>query len=102
MVISSQPGRSADRRRYGQHRHAGQDRRRDPGANAGQYQRQPEADVGDHVEQPGQAAAQALRRGGLTGLFYVVTYIGFGLPLILASVRPGVATAILSGMAVPA
>ncbi|MCA4760630.1 MFS transporter [Mycobacterium avium] len=47
-----------------------------------------------------EAAAPQRLRGGLTGLFYVVTYIGFGLPLILASVRPGVATAILSGMAV--
>lgn len=47
-----------------------------------------------------EAAAPQRLRGGLAGLFYVVTYIGFRLPLILASVRPGVATAILSGMAV--
>ncbi len=46
----------------------------------------------------GRRAATPARRPD--GLFYVVTYIGFGLPLILASVRPGVATAILSGMAV--
>ena len=35
------------------------------------------------------------RRGLLTGLFYVVTYIGFGLPLLLEVVRP------LAGLTVP-
>lgn len=46
-----------------------------------------------------EAAAPRHLRGALTGVFYVVTYIGFALPLLLATVEPGVSVAILSAMA---
>jgi hypothetical protein len=46
-----------------------------------------------------EAAAPRRLRGVLTGLFYVVTYIGFGLPLILTTVRPAVSAMILFVMA---
>jgi MFS family permease len=40
-------------------------------------------------------------RGGLTGIFYVVTYIGFGLPLLLTTIgSPRASAKILSVMAV--
>lgn len=47
-----------------------------------------------------EAAAPQRLRGALTGVFYVVTYIGFALPLLLATVGSGVSVAILSVMAV--
>ena len=47
-----------------------------------------------------EAAAPQRLRGALVGVFYVVTYIGFGLPLVLTTVGSAVATAILSAMAV--
>ena len=47
-----------------------------------------------------KAAAPQRLRGALVGVFYVVTYIGFGLPLVLTTVGSAVATAILSAMAV--
>jgi MFS family permease len=47
-----------------------------------------------------EAAAPQRVRGALTGAFYVVTYIGFGLPLILTTVGAGVSTMILAVMAV--
>ncbi|ASW93409.1 MFS transporter [Mycobacterium intracellulare] len=46
-----------------------------------------------------EAAAPQHLRGALTGVFYVVTYIGFALPLLLATADPGVSAAILSAMA---
>lgn len=46
-----------------------------------------------------EAAAPQHLRGALTGVFYVVTYIGFALPLLLATVESGVSVAILSVMA---
>ncbi len=46
-----------------------------------------------------EAAAPPHLRGALTGVFYVVTYVGFGLPLILATVGPAVSVSILSVMA---
>jgi MFS family permease len=46
-----------------------------------------------------EAAAPRRLRGVLTGLFYVATYIGFGLPLILTTVRPAVSPMILFVMA---
>jgi MFS family permease len=49
-----------------------------------------------------EAAAPQRLRGALAGAFYVVTYVGFGLPLILATVGPAVSATILSGMAVAA
>ena len=40
-------------------------------------------------------------RGGLTGIFYVVTYIGFGLPLLLTTIgSPRASMMILTAMAV--
>ena len=40
-------------------------------------------------------------RGGLTGIFYVVTYVGFGLPLLLATIgSPRASAIILTVMAV--
>ena len=42
-----------------------------------------------------EAAAPRRLRGALTGVFYVVTYVGFGLPLILATVSPAVSAMIL-------
>jgi MFS family permease len=40
-------------------------------------------------------------RGGLTGIFYVVTYVGFGLPLLLATIgSPRASMIILIAMAV--
>jgi MFS family permease len=47
-----------------------------------------------------EAAAPQRFRGALVGVFYVVTYIGFGLPLILATVASGVSAMILAVMAV--
>ncbi len=47
-----------------------------------------------------EAAAPQRLRGALTGVFYVVTYVGFGLPLILATAGSAVSAMILSGMAV--
>jgi hypothetical protein len=49
-----------------------------------------------------EAAAPRHLRGALTGVFYVVTYIGFGLPLILATVSPGVSAMVLFTMALGA
>lgn len=46
-----------------------------------------------------EAAAPQHLRGALTGVFYVVTYIGFALPLLLATAEPGVSAVILSAMA---
>lgn len=45
-----------------------------------------------------EAAAPRRLRGALVGAFYVVTYVGFGLPLILTTVRPAVSTMILGAM----
>lgn len=47
-----------------------------------------------------EAAAPPHVRGALTGVFYVVTYVGFALPLILATVGSAVSVVILSVMAV--
>jgi hypothetical protein len=47
-----------------------------------------------------EAAAPQRLRGALVGVFYVVTYIGFGLPLILTTVGSAVSAMILAGMAV--
>jgi MFS family permease len=47
-----------------------------------------------------EAAAPPHLRGALTGVFYVVTYVGFALPLVLATVSSGASVAILSVMAV--
>jgi MFS family permease len=49
-----------------------------------------------------EAAAPRHLRGALTGVFYVVTYVGFGLPLILATVSPAVSAMILFAMALGA
>ena len=46
-----------------------------------------------------EAAAPQHVRGALTGIFYAVTYIGFGLPLLLTMVGSGVSQAILAVMA---
>lgn len=46
-----------------------------------------------------EAAAPQHLRGALTGAFYVVTYIGFAVPLLLATVDSAVSVAILSTMA---
>ncbi|WP_347876627.1 MFS transporter [Mycobacterium paraffinicum] len=46
-----------------------------------------------------EAAAPRRLRGALVGAFYVVTYVGFGLPLILTTVGSTVSTAILIVMA---
>ena len=47
-----------------------------------------------------EAAAPQRLRGALTGMFYVVTYVGFGLPLILTMVGPAASALILAVMAV--
>lgn len=47
-----------------------------------------------------EAAAPPHLRGALTGVFYVVTYVGFALPLVLATVGSAASVAILSVMAV--
>jgi MFS family permease len=47
-----------------------------------------------------EVAAPQQLRGALTGVFYVVTYVGFGLPLILATVGSATSAMILSVMAV--
>ncbi|MGE2815056.1 MFS transporter [Mycobacterium heidelbergense] len=47
-----------------------------------------------------EAAAPQRIRGALVGVFYVLTYVGFGLPLILATVGPGLSATILAVMAV--
>jgi MFS family permease len=46
-----------------------------------------------------EAAAPRRLRGALVGVFYVVTYVGFGLPLILTTVGSTVSPAILAAMA---
>jgi MFS family permease len=46
-----------------------------------------------------EAAAPPHLRGALTGIFYVVTYVGFALPLVLATVGSAASMAILSVMA---
>lgn len=46
-----------------------------------------------------EAAAPPHLRGALTGVFYVVTYLGFALPLVLATVGPPASVVILSVMA---
>ncbi|MGO9925646.1 MAG: hypothetical protein ACLPLP_05720 [Mycobacterium sp.] len=45
------------------------------------------------------AAVGGAARGALTGAFYAVTYVGFGLPLILATVGSAVSVMILAIMA---
>ncbi len=47
-----------------------------------------------------EAAAPQRVRGTLTGVFYSVTYIGFGLPLLLTTAGPEVTQLILAAMAV--
>jgi MFS family permease len=47
-----------------------------------------------------EAAAPQRVRGTLTGVFYSVTYIGFGLPLLLTTGGPQVTQLILAAMAV--
>jgi MFS family permease len=47
-----------------------------------------------------EAAAPQRLRGVLVGVFYVVTYVGFGLPLILTTVGYAMSAAILAVMAV--
>jgi MFS family permease len=47
-----------------------------------------------------EAAAPQRLRGALVGVFYVVTYIGFGLPLILTTAGSTVSTMILAAMSV--
>lgn len=48
--------------------------------------------------------APAAQRGSLTGVFYVATYLGFGVPLLLEALRPvagaRVPLAVLAGLAV--
>lgn len=47
-----------------------------------------------------EAAAPQRLRGALVGVFYVVTYVGFGLPLILTTAGSAVSTMILAAMSV--
>jgi MFS family permease len=47
-----------------------------------------------------EAAAPQRLRGTLTGAFYAVTYLGFGLPLVLSAVDSSESTAILAVLAV--
>ena len=47
-----------------------------------------------------EAAAPQQVRGTLTGWFYAVTYVGFGLPLLLATVGSGTSQLILAVLAV--
>lgn len=47
-----------------------------------------------------EAAAPRRLRGALVGAFYVVTYVGFALPLVLTTVGPAASTVILASMAV--
>jgi MFS family permease len=47
-----------------------------------------------------EAAAPQRVRGTLTGVFYSVTYVGFGLPLLLTTAGPEVTQLILAAMAV--
>ncbi|OBF62294.1 MFS transporter [Mycobacterium sp. 852002-51971_SCH5477799-a] len=47
-----------------------------------------------------EAAAPPHLRGALTGVFYVATYVGFALPLVLATVGSATSVVILSVMAV--
>lgn len=47
-----------------------------------------------------EAAAPQRLRGSLTGVFYVVTYIGFGLPLVMTTVGATASAAILAAMSV--
>jgi MFS family permease len=49
-----------------------------------------------------EAAAPQSVRGALTGAFYTLTYIGFGLPLLLTAVGPAASAMILTVMAVAA
>ena len=46
-----------------------------------------------------EAAAPQHLRGTLTGMFYALTYIGFGLPLLLTTLRSGSTQLILAVMA---
>lgn len=46
-----------------------------------------------------EVAAPKRLRGALVGAFYVVTYVGFGLPLILTAVGPAVSKGILGALA---
>ena len=46
-----------------------------------------------------EAAAPQRLRGALTGAFYTVTYVGFGLPLILTTIGSAVSALILAVMA---
>jgi MFS family permease len=45
-----------------------------------------------------EAAAPQRVRGALVGVFYVVTYVGFGLPLVLATAGSAISTTILAVM----
>jgi MFS family permease len=47
-----------------------------------------------------EASAPQRLRGTLTGAFYAVTYLGFGLPLLLSAVNSSESTAILAVLAV--
>ncbi|BDB39748.1 MULTISPECIES: MFS transporter [Mycobacterium] len=47
-----------------------------------------------------EAAAPQHNRGALTGAFYAVTYIGFGLPLLLTEIGLSAASAVLAVLAV--
>ncbi|HEX5256443.1 MAG TPA: MFS transporter [Mycobacterium sp.] len=47
-----------------------------------------------------EAAAPPHLRGALTGVFYVITYVGFALPLVLTTVGSAASVVILSVMAV--
>jgi MFS family permease len=47
-----------------------------------------------------EAAAPQRVRGTLTGVFYSVTYVGFGLPLLLTTAGPEITQLILAAMAV--
>ncbi|WP_406813559.1 MFS transporter [Mycobacterium sp. M23085] len=47
-----------------------------------------------------EAAAPPHLRGALTGVFYVITYVGFALPLVLATVGSAASVLILTVMAV--
>jgi MFS family permease len=47
-----------------------------------------------------EAAAPQRVRGALVGVFYVVTYVGFGLPLILTTAGSTMSSMILAGMSV--
>jgi hypothetical protein len=46
-----------------------------------------------------EAAAPQRLRGALTGTFYTVSYLGFGLPMLLSTIGPAGSAAILAVMA---